>query len=66
VSRRAGSRLLVYPSAGHLISKSLLPAGSTLIARGRIDTGGTTRANAEAGQDAWRRVLSFLKKVLEN
>ena len=63
-SLRAGSRLTVYPDAGHLIGKSLLPAGSTLIARGRIDTGGTPAANADAGRDAWPRVLAFLEKTL--
>jgi dienelactone hydrolase len=61
---RAGSQLTIYPHAGHLIGKSLLPAGSTLIARGRIDTGGTPAANAEAGRDAWPRVLRFLHKTL--
>jgi dienelactone hydrolase len=63
-SIRAGSRLLIYPAAGHLISKSLLPAGSTLVARGRIETGGSPAANAAAGRDAWPRVLSFLRKTL--
>jgi dienelactone hydrolase len=63
-SLRAGSQLTIYASAGHLISKFLLPAGSTLVARGRIQTGGSPAANAEAGADAWPRVLAFLRKSL--
>jgi dienelactone hydrolase len=54
-------RLLAYAGAGHLIGKSFLPAGSTRIAGGRIETGGTPAANARAQADAWPKVLQFLK-----
>lgn len=64
-SLHAGSRLDIYPGAGHLIGKSLLPSGSTLLARGRIDTGGTPSANAAAGRDAWPRVVAFLDRALK-
>ena len=63
--RHASDELLVYPGAGHLIGKTYLPAGSTLIAGGRIETGGTPRANASAQADAWPRVLAFLRKALQ-
>jgi dienelactone hydrolase len=63
-SRSKGSRLLVYPGAGHLIPKSRLPAGSTLIAGGRIQTGGTSAANAAAGIDAWAHAVEFLQSTL--
>jgi dienelactone hydrolase len=63
-SRAKGSRLLIYPEAGHLIPKSRLPAGSTLIARGRIQTGGTPAANAAAGIDAWAQAVEFLQRTL--
>jgi hypothetical protein len=53
-------RLLAYEGAGHLIGKSFLPAGSTRIAGGRIETGGTPAANARAQADAWPKVLQFL------
>jgi len=63
-SRSKGSRLLIYPGAGHLIPKSRLPAGSTLIAGGRIQTGGTPAGNAAAGIDAWAKAVEFLKRTL--
>ena len=56
--------LLVYPGAGHLIGKAYLPAGSTLVGGGRIETGGTPEANARAQADAWPKVLTFLRKTL--
>jgi dienelactone hydrolase len=56
-------RMLSYERAGHLIGKSYLPAGSTLIARGRIETGGTPEANAQAQGDAWPQVLDFLSRL---
>jgi hypothetical protein len=57
-------RLLAYPGAGHLIGKAYLPAGSTRLAGGRIETGGTPAANARAQADAWPKVLAFLEKAL--
>jgi dienelactone hydrolase len=66
VKRRAArgghsrDRLLTYEGAGHLIGKGFLPAGSTRIAGGRIETGGTPAANARAQADSWPKVLSFL------
>ena len=62
--RHATDELLVYPGAGHLIGKAYVPAGSTRIAGGRIETGGTPDANARAQADAWPRVLAFLRKAL--
>jgi hypothetical protein len=59
-AHRAGDTTLVYPDAGHRIGKSYLPAGSTRVAGGRLETGGTPRANAAAQADAWPRVLRFL------
>jgi len=56
--------LLVYPDAGHAIGKLYLPSGSTHIAGGRINTGGTSAANARAQADAWPRVLRFLRENL--
>ena len=60
---QTGVELLEYESAGHLIGKSFLPAGSTLIGRGRIETGGTAAANARAQADSWPRVLAFLSSL---
>jgi dienelactone hydrolase len=54
---------LIYPAAGHRITKAYLPAGATRIAGGRIETGGTPRANSAAQADAWPRVLRFLSAV---
>jgi dienelactone hydrolase len=54
-------RHLTYESAGHLIGKAYLPAGSTLVAGGRLETGGTPEGNARAQEDSWRRVLKFLE-----
>ena len=62
--RPPGDILLVYPGAGHLIGKSYLPAGSTRIAAGRLETGGSPRANAAAQADAWPRALRFLSQAL--
>jgi dienelactone hydrolase len=59
-----GSRVLIYPGAGHLIGKSILPAGSTRVARGRIQTGGSSAANAAAARDAWMHTVSFLEQNL--
>jgi dienelactone hydrolase len=55
------SQHLIYKSAGHLIGKSFLPSGSTLIANGRLQTGGTSEGNSGAQKDAWAKVLKFLK-----
>jgi dienelactone hydrolase len=63
--RHPSDELLVYPGAGHLIGKAYVPAGSTRIAGGRIETGGSPQANARAQADAWPRVLAFLRKALE-
>jgi dienelactone hydrolase len=57
---RTGDTLLVYAGAGHRIGKAYLPAGSTRIAGGRLETGGSPRANAAAQGDAWGQVLRFL------
>ena len=57
-------QLLAYPNAGHLIGKAAVPAGSTRIAGGRLESGGTPSDNARAQADAWPRVLAFLGKVL--
>ncbi|MDQ4080858.1 MAG: dienelactone hydrolase family protein, partial [Gemmatimonadota bacterium] len=63
--RHASDELLIYRGAGHLIGKAYVPAGSTRIAGGRIETGGTPSANARAQADAWPRVLAFLRKTLD-
>jgi dienelactone hydrolase len=63
---RSGDTVLIYPDAGHLIGKSYLPAGSTRIAGGHIETGGTPRANAEAQAAAWPEVLRFLSLALHS
>jgi len=55
---------LSYAGAGHFIGKAYLPAGSTRIAGGRLETGGTPQANADAQADAWPRVLRFLESAL--
>ncbi|MDQ6689704.1 MAG: acyl-CoA thioesterase/BAAT N-terminal domain-containing protein [Gemmatimonadota bacterium] len=55
--------ILLYPGAGHLIGKSYLPAGSTLLNRGRIDTGGTPTDNAWAQADSWPKVIRFLSDL---
>lgn len=55
---------LSYAGAGHLIGKAYLPAGSTRVAGGRLETGGTPQANAAAQADAWPRVLRFLASAL--
>lgn len=54
---------LIYKSAGHLIGKAFLPSGSTLIANGRLQTGGTSEGNAAAQKDAWEKVLKFLQRL---
>jgi dienelactone hydrolase len=59
-AHRAGDTTFIYPRAGHRIGKSYLPAGSTRVAGGRLETGGTPRANAAAQADAWPQVLRFL------
>jgi len=55
---------LSYPGAGHLIGKAYLPAGSTRVGGGRLETGGTPQANAAAQADAWPRMLRFLASEL--
>ena len=60
----ARDRLLTYKGAGHLIGKGFLPAGSTRIAGGRIETGGTPVANARAQADSWPKAVDFLKAEL--
>ena len=52
---------LAYESAGHQIGKAYLPVGSTLIAGGRLATGGTPEGNARAQEDSWPKVLEFLR-----
>jgi dienelactone hydrolase len=61
--QRLSTEMLIYEGAGHLIGKAYLPAGSTLIGRGRIETGGTREANARAQADAWPKVLEFLSRL---
>jgi dienelactone hydrolase len=65
VPGRAGDTIVIYPEAGHRIGKSYLPAGSTRVAGGRLETGGSARANAAAQADAWPRVLRFLSTVFQ-
>jgi dienelactone hydrolase len=60
----ARDRLLAYTGAGHLIGKAFLPSGSTRIAGGRLETGGTPAGNARAQADAWTKVVSFLGEEL--
>jgi len=60
----AHDELLEYSGAGHLIGKGFLPAGSVLIAGGRLDTGGSGAANAAAQRDAWPRAVRFLLAAL--
>lgn len=55
---------LTYQNAGHLIGKAYLPVGSTSVAGGRVDTGGTLMGDAEAQEDSWPKVLSFLSRAL--
>lgn len=62
--RSADDQLLSYPNAGHLIGKAYIPAGSTRVGRGRIETGGSAPENARAQADAWPKVLAFLGKAL--
>ena len=57
-------RHLSYGSAGHLIGKAYLPAGSTLVAGARLETGGTPEANARAQADSWPKVIEFLRSSL--
>jgi dienelactone hydrolase len=61
---RTGDTLLVYAGAGHRIGKAYVPAGTTRMAGGRLETGGSARANAAAQADAWPRVLRFLERAL--
>jgi dienelactone hydrolase len=56
--------LLVFSGAGHLIGKAYLPAGSTRIAGGRLETGGTAAGNARAQSEAWRVVVRFFSESL--
>lgn len=63
---RTGDTIFIYPEAGHRIGKSFVPAGSTRVAGGRLETGGTARANAAAQADAWPRVLRFLSTVFHH
>jgi dienelactone hydrolase len=64
--RPFADRHLSYKSAGHLIGKAPLPAGATVIAGGRLATGGTPEANARAQADSWPQVLAFLKAAFRN
>ena len=59
-------RYLLYPGAGHFIGKLFLPSGSTLIAGGRIDTGGSPTANALAQEDSWNKVLEFFRAAFSS
>jgi uncharacterized protein len=59
-----GDSLLVFAGAGHLIGKAYLPAGSTRIAGGRLETGGTAAGNARAQGEAWREVVRFFSAAL--
>ena len=62
---RFNDQHLSYENAGHLIGKLFFPSGTTLVARGRIDTGGTLEGNALAQQDSWPKVLKFLSSVFQ-
>jgi dienelactone hydrolase len=64
--RSYADRHLTYKSAGHLIGKAPLPAGATVIAGGRLATGGTPEANARAQADSWPKVLAFLKAAFRS
>jgi dienelactone hydrolase len=64
IDGRPANRHLLYQDAGHLIGKAYMPAGSTLVAGGRLETGGSPRANAAAQADAWPKVLLFLSGAL--
>jgi hypothetical protein len=55
-----------YPDAGHLIGKSYVPGGTTLVGGGRLETGGSVPANARAQADAWPHVLRFLERSLRD
>ena len=55
---------LAYANAGHVIGKAILPVGSTAVANGHIETGGTLYGDAAAQQDSWPRVIEFLRKAL--
>ena len=57
-------RYLYYPGAGHFIGKLYLPSGSTRIAGGRIETGGSPSANAIAQEDSWKQALQFFRAAL--
>jgi len=61
---RFQDRQLAYQNAGHLIGKAYLPVGSTLIAGGQIESGGTPLGDAKAQEDSWPSVLSFLNRAL--
>ena len=64
--RPFADRHLTYKSAGHLIGKAPLPSGATVIAGGRLATGGTPQANARAQADSWPTVLAFLKAAFRS
>jgi dienelactone hydrolase len=61
---RFQDRQIAYQNAGHLIGKAYLPVGSTLIAGGQIESGGTPLGDAKAQEDSWPSVLSFLNRAL--
>src|SRR5215471_920456 len=61
---RFQDRHLAYQNAGHLIGKAYLPVGSTLIAGGRIESGGTPLGDAKAQEDSWPSVVRFLNRAL--
>ena len=58
---RPNVRLLAYPQAGHAVFGMPLPAGSPARARlGR--TGGTAEGNGAAREDAWPKVVAFIRE----
>lgn len=61
---------LSYPGAGHMIFPPYAPTTQRHAAHRVIGTdfafGGSAAADAEAGEDSWRRVLSFLEAAVES
>lgn len=56
-------RHVVYEGAGHFLPMVLTPAARTVGGPGRFAMGGTARANARAGRDAWAECLEFLESA---
>ena len=52
--------LVVYPDGGHLIQAPYVPTAPSV-----VSFGGDPRANAEANEDSWRKVLEFLREGLK-